>query len=103
MEDTDAFQKSIPAAPTAIPLSEALYESPEDNTPPVTSSDAMLIGLLPGEGVGPELVDIAKELLEVLGQQWNLNFEFRTGGRIGVEAEAGNFPCSTTPISTAAA
>lgn len=50
-------------------------------------NDTHLIGVLPGEGVGPEIVPLALELLAPLAASSNHRFNIRTGGAIGYEAE----------------
>jgi 3-isopropylmalate dehydrogenase len=45
------------------------------------------IGLLPGEGVGPEVIGVCLQVLETLGQGTPINFKLRTGGKIGLPAE----------------
>ena len=34
------------------------------------------ITLLPGDGIGPEIMAVAVDILKVVGQQQNLTFEF---------------------------
>jgi len=46
-----------------------------------------LIGLLPGEGIGPELTDYAATVLEVLGTRYGFQAEIERGGDIGVISE----------------
>ena len=48
---------------------------------------AFLVGVLPGEGVGPEVIDVALSLLRVVGRATGHRFEVRTGGAIGKQAE----------------
>ena len=50
------------------------------NKPPKPS---YLIGVLPGEGIGPELIDICVNLLRTVEQTSDLKFELRFGGAIG--------------------
>jgi len=50
-------------------------------------AERYVIGMLPGEGVGPELIDVAGKLLEITAEHWNLNFDIQTGGAIGTEVE----------------
>lgn len=47
-----------------------------------------VVGVLPGEGVGPEIVPVALGLLGVLERHSRRRFELRTGGAIGCEAKA---------------
>ncbi len=46
----------------------------------------LLVGVLPGEGIGPEVVGAALEVLAAAGSV-GTDFEIRTGGAIGREAE----------------
>jgi len=50
------------------------------------SSPPFLIGVLPGEGVGPAVVDAALEVLAAVGSVSGLAFEVRFGGAIGLDA-----------------
>lgn len=45
-----------------------------------------LIGVLPGEGIGPEVLRVALEVLEALGTATGRHFEIRRGGAIGRES-----------------
>jgi 3-isopropylmalate dehydrogenase len=47
-----------------------------------------VIGVLEGEGVGPEVVPVALRLLAVLGEHTDRRFELRFGGPIGLPAKA---------------
>ena len=51
-----------------------------------------VIGILPGEGVGPELMVVVKELLNIVARHQKLEFDIREGGPIGskVEKEQGS-------------
>jgi 3-isopropylmalate dehydrogenase len=48
----------------------------------------VLIGVLPGEGIGPEIVDAALAVLSAVERAADLRIELRRGGPIGAEAEA---------------
>lgn len=48
---------------------------------------ALLVGILPGEGIGPEVIDVALGLLPVVGAAGGARFEVRVGGPIGGDAE----------------
>ncbi|ABI57702.1 isocitrate/isopropylmalate family dehydrogenase [Alkalilimnicola ehrlichii MLHE-1] len=62
-----------------------------DHAPPrgtgTERGEAFLVGVLPGEGVGPEVIDVALSLLRLLGEATGQRFEVRTGGPIGRQAE----------------
>ena len=47
-----------------------------------------LVGVLRGEGVGPEVTSAAVDVLKSVGRHWGLDMEFRYGGAIGCEAGA---------------
>lgn len=47
-----------------------------------------VVGVFTGEGVGPEIVPVTVELLEMLRDASDRDIEIRTGGLIGYEAEA---------------
>ncbi|MEZ0370533.1 MAG: isocitrate/isopropylmalate family dehydrogenase [Candidatus Sericytochromatia bacterium] len=63
-------------------LSEAIPEY----TPAAESATLHVLGVLPGEGVGPEVIGTALEVLEVVGRHSSRRFEIRTGGMIGMAA-----------------
>lgn len=46
----------------------------------------LVVGVLPGEGIGPEVTDAALSVLEVLQAHGGSRFNVRTGGPIGGEA-----------------
>lgn len=49
--------------------------------------DRFLIGVLEGEGVGPDLIAVVLDLLQLAGQRWQLDFDIRFGSAIGTVAE----------------
>ncbi len=51
------------------------------------SSDAV-IGVLRGEGIGPEVVDAALGILDLVGKCTGERFDVRMGGKIGLPAQA---------------
>lgn len=61
-----------------------LFERTRDENAP------FLLGVLPGEGIGPEVVGIALRLLEVLEKHGRHRFALRFGGDIGVTAKNAN-------------
>lgn len=46
-----------------------------------------VVGVLPGEGIGPEVVRVALDVLEALADATGERFEIRSGGPIGAEAQ----------------
>jgi 3-isopropylmalate dehydrogenase len=47
-----------------------------------------VIGILPGEGIGPEVIRAALQVVAALQPATGINLDIRRGGRIGREAEA---------------
>jgi 3-isopropylmalate dehydrogenase len=45
-----------------------------------------LVGVLPGEGIGPEIIDVALKILEECARGAGVDFQVRTGGDIGLKA-----------------
>jgi 3-isopropylmalate dehydrogenase len=46
-----------------------------------------VIGVFPGEGIGPEIVAVALDILDEMGKAGDRRFEIRMGGQIGTEAK----------------
>lgn len=67
-------------------LSRAVYDAP----PARDQNAPFLIGVLPGEGIGPEVVGVALRLLDVLEKNNRHKFTLRFGGDIGVTAKNAN-------------
>jgi 3-isopropylmalate dehydrogenase len=55
---------------------------------PARSDDPFLIGILPGEGIGPQIIDISIKLLNTIQECTPVRFKFEFGGAIGKEALA---------------
>ncbi|MFB2922150.1 3-isopropylmalate dehydrogenase [Aerosakkonema funiforme] len=55
------------------------------------------ITLLPGDGIGPEIMAVAVDVLKLVGQQLNLNFEFQTAlvGGAAIDATGEPLPAAT--------
>lgn len=55
------------------------------------------ITLLPGDGIGPEIMAVAVEVLEVVGKQLNLSFEFQEAlmGGAAIDATGEPLPAKT--------
>jgi 3-isopropylmalate dehydrogenase len=49
---------------------------------------ARVIGVLPGNGIGPEIIDASLRVLTAVQERLHLRFEVRSGGPIGDDAEA---------------
>jgi 3-isopropylmalate dehydrogenase len=45
-----------------------------------------VVGVLPGEGIGPELIELTLDVLDVLASHTGRRFDIRTGGAIGLPA-----------------
>ncbi len=58
------------------------------------------IAILPGDGIGPEVMNEALKVLNVISIKNNLNFKFNTGlvGASAIDAEGRPFPDSTKKI-----
>ncbi len=55
------------------------------------------ITLLPGDGIGPEIIQVAVEVLKVVGEQLNLSFEFQQAliGGAAIDATGEPLPSAT--------
>ena len=55
------------------------------------------ITLLPGDGIGPEIIQVAQEVLKVVGEQLNLQFEFQQAliGGAAIDATGEPLPAET--------
>lgn len=58
------------------------------------------ITLLPGDGIGPEIMAVAVDVLQVVGQQFDLHFEFEEALLGGVAIEATGEPLPGATIET---
>lgn len=87
METNDSFRDPDAGKSQTKRLCEALHETSTAPDKAAEKPERHLIGLLPGEGVGPELIRLVQELLEIVASRWELEFDFRTGGTIGDAAE----------------
>ncbi len=58
------------------------------------------ITLLPGDGIGPEIIKVAVNVLEVIGQQFNLQFDFTEAliGGVAIDATGNPLPDETLTI-----
>ncbi|NEQ35460.1 MAG: 3-isopropylmalate dehydrogenase [Okeania sp. SIO3I5] len=56
------------------------------------------ITLLPGDGIGPEIMAVAVDVLKVIGSQFNLNFEFQEAPIGGVAIDATGEPLPTETL-----
>ena len=63
------------------------------------STAAHLIGVLRGEGVGPEVVPAALDLLDILAQHTSRRIVLREGGEIGLPAKAAFGQCLSSEVS----
>lgn len=55
---------------------------------PHAYDESLLIGILPGEGIGPQIIDISLKLLNTIQEHTPVRFKFEFGGKIGKEAVA---------------
>jgi 3-isopropylmalate dehydrogenase len=51
------------------------------------NATSLSIGILPGEGVGPDVIRVVKDLLAIVANHGQLRFDIHTGGDIGTIAE----------------
>jgi 3-isopropylmalate dehydrogenase len=69
------------------PLTESLPEWEGFHPQPRFSRhDHPVIGILPGEGIGPELMEAVAVVLGSVGQRTGASFDIRIGGAIGISA-----------------
>ena len=52
-----------------------------------SKSMSHVIGILPGEGIGPKIIDVTLNILDIISQYTNRKFEIKTGGDIGCPAQ----------------
>jgi 3-isopropylmalate dehydrogenase len=79
----DADQLAVAETPNSYRWTNCLSEAPSQRT----ATGAIVIGVLPGEGVGPEVIGCALQVLRAVGESTGLQFEIRQGGVIGRAAE----------------
>ncbi len=55
------------------------------------------ITLLPGDGIGPEIMSVAVDVLRIVGQQFDISFEFQTAliGGAAIDATGEPLPAAT--------
>jgi len=60
--------------------------------------------LLPGDGIGPEVVAQAERVLQVVAERFNLDFHFESGdlGGIAIDRQGAAYPSSTQALAKAA-
>ena len=58
------------------------------------------ITLLPGDGIGPEIMAVAVEVMQVIGKQLNLSFEFEEALLGGAAIEATGEPLPAATVET---
>lgn len=69
--------------PSARRWTDAVFRRPRRGAP----AGRLTVGVLPGEGIGPEVVAAALSVLAALETRVGERFEIRTGGPIGRDAE----------------
>jgi 3-isopropylmalate dehydrogenase len=75
----------MPARPSSRKRLVSALPEWSDHTPDSTNR---VIGVLAGEGIGPEIIPVALDILDVVAQASGQTFEIRKGGKIGVPAVA---------------
>ena len=68
-----------------VSWSAVALDRPQPSTPPGATR---LLGVLPGEGVGPEIIGVTLDVLAALDEISPLSFEIVHGGPIGRDSEA---------------
>ena len=55
------------------------------------------IAVLPGDGIGPEIIDQAKKVITAVGKKFNHNFNFTNGlvGAIAIDKTGNPLPSDT--------
>src|SRR5262245_1190235 len=79
----DADRLAVAQTPNRHRWTNCLSEAPSRRA----ATRAKVIGVLPGEGVGPEVIGCALEVLRSVAESTGLRFEIREGGVIGRAAE----------------
>ncbi|MDQ4133347.1 MAG: isocitrate/isopropylmalate family dehydrogenase [Actinomycetota bacterium] len=57
-------------------------------TQPAAATAEPVVGVLTGEGVGPEVLEAALAVLDAVGRRFDTSFDVRHGGEIGLDAQA---------------
>ena len=58
------------------------------------------ITLLPGDGIGPEIIAVAVDVLKVVSKQLDLDFEFQSAPMGGAAIDATGEPLPSTTLET---
>ncbi len=91
--------RSDAAPPTGVSLTSYLEPAAARFDPAGTH----LIGVLRGEGVGPEVVAVALDLLGILAGHTSRRIELREGGEIGLPAKLAGGRCLSAEVAGFAA
>jgi len=70
-----------------LPPKQRLVSALPEWTAETPASTHAVIGVLSGEGVGPEVVDVALGILDLVAKCTGENFDVRIGGKIGLPAQ----------------
>ena len=65
-------------------MSAAIFDAPARNR---VLDAPLVVGVLEGEGIGPDVIGVALRLLHILEETRGLRFDLRCGGAIGVTAK----------------
>ena len=76
---------STQPTPAKLRLSELVHEGPLPHPAP---GRPRVVGMLEGEGIGPEVMAAARSVLAAVEASLGHRFEVRSGGAIGDEAES---------------
>lgn len=91
MQDTNLLFFFLSLIPPIYPKTRNMKERMDihdifENKQPPGSNDSYFIGILPGEGIGPQIIDICLKLLDTIQLCTPVRFELEFGGAIGKEA-----------------
>jgi 3-isopropylmalate dehydrogenase len=78
-----------------------MFESVQTfNHPKSAMTHNYRITLLPGDGIGPEIMTVAVEVLKVVGKKFDIQFEWKEAliGGAAIDATGEPLPCSTLDI-----
>ncbi len=74
--------------PEPFPRDQRLVSALPEWAGDAPSSTDTVIGVLAGEGIGPEIIEVALKILDVISKLTGDSFDVRVGGKIGLPALA---------------
>ncbi len=87
MSEPNAMHETASAAPIAEPIRPRLTRTLEKPCPDQAPDRPITIGMFLGEGVGPEVVPVAMDLLDMLAADAGRDLRVHQGGLIGLPAK----------------